>query len=179
MPDHAPATDSRLSRLSRRSRNIPGDERAVSEVLGAILVLATVTLVLMIGFYGFTQNETRVRERVVTLQAQSAAQRVAATAVDAAVFAEAHGANATYQRTLELPDSFEGSAYRVALEASPPRVRVLVPASGETVTAPLFGADAATSVTLCDTDLIGGRMTVRHDDRQTPGSACIYLESAT
>ncbi len=174
---------SQLSPFEPRHRpHRPGlrrDVSGVSEVLGSILALATVTLVLVIGFYAFSQNEARVRERVVALEAEAAAQRVAATAVDAAVFAEAHGTDASYSRSIDLPDALEGSTYRVSLEASPPLIRLVVPTSGLFVTAPLFGADAATSVDLCDTDVIGGRLTVRHDDAKTPGNPCIYLESAT
>ncbi len=178
---HAKPHPGRQARLRGRREGRPGlrrDAAGVSEVLGSILALATVTMILIIGFYSFSQNETRVRERVVALEAEAAAQRVAATAVDAAVFAEAHGDTATYRRSIDLPDSLEGSTYRVSLEASPARVRVVVPTFGTTATAPLFGADAAIGVDLCDTDLVGGRLTVRYDDTPVPGSPCVYLESA-
>lgn len=161
-----------------------GDERAVSEVLGFLLIFLILSIVLVLSMLAFNALHDRAEAQVVELRAQSVAQRVAASAVDAALFAEGHAVStSTYQHPIDLPADLEGHGYRVYLDASPDeQVRVVVAGLSIEVTAPLFSAGASTSFDVCDGDVAGGAIKVRFgqdpDDLVAPYDHCVFLETS-
>lgn len=196
------ASPSPHERAGRMAGKAP-DERAVSEVVGYLLVFGILAVVLVLSMVAFNILNERAQTSVVHLEAESAAQRVASSAVNAALFAETHdAATSTYEHPLDLPTDLEGHAYTVYLEAantgsadpddcipcpSPPtctrpeQVRVCIPDLNdeEPITAPLFSAGASTSFDICASQASGGPLIVRFGDVDgvAPFSYCVYLEA--
>ena len=175
----------RTSASPSPSRSVAGDERAVSEVLGFLLIFLILSIVLVLSMLAFNELHDRAESSVVELRAQSVAQRVAASAVDAALFAETHApATSTYLHPIELPDQLEGHSYRVHLDASPSeQVRVEVASLGVSVTAPLFSAGASTAFGVCATSAGGGTLEVHFGPRpagsSSPDLHCVFLKAPT
>jgi len=191
--------------LDGPAQGADGDERGVSEVIGYLLIFGILSIVLVLSMVAFNVLHDRAEDNVVRLQAGSVAQRVAASAVDAALFAESHDPDtSTYIHPLGLPEDLEGHGYHVHLEAEntgsgdpddclpcpspasctrPEQVRVCVPHLGneDPITAPLFSAGAggaAAGFTLCASDAPGGDVGVRFGpDPSDPTSYCVFLEA--
>ncbi len=168
---------------SRRPAPPAPDERGVSEVVGFLLIFLILSIVLVLSMIAFNTLHDRAQATVVRLRADSVAQRVAASAVDAALFAETHSVDtSTYQHPIDLPQDLEGHAYRVYLDAAPEQVRVVVPALGITATAPLFSAGASTSFDVCTGSVAGGAVKVWFGqdpaDLAAPYNHCVYLEAS-
>ena len=151
---------------SPRDQDGRGGESAVSEVVGFLLIFFILSMVLVLSMFAFREIQSRAESAVVAVEAESVAQRVASAVVNAALFAERHGsADATYLHPLDLPDLLEGHTYVVHLDpatgATPAQVRVVIADLNLEAAATLFSADASTSVALCSTDAVGGRVLVR------------------
>lgn len=161
-----------------RSPSRSDPESAVSEVIGFLLVFAILAIVLVLSMFAFGVIHNRAKSSVVTLQAESVAQRVASATVDAALFGEGHTvATSRYHIVLDLPERLEGRAYEVFLDETAEEVRVEVPSLGITAKAPIFSAGAGTNVNLCSNvaGIPGGTMSVRFGPNPTE---CVYLEDS-
>ncbi len=157
-------------------------DEAVTEVIGQILTFGILSMVLVLSMVAFNSAKETATERAAILQAEGVAQQVVTLVVEASLFAETHGTDATYNRTLALPQEIESGAYEIHLDPAaggvPDRVRVELVRFERTVTAPLFSAGAPSGVDLCDIDIPGGRMAVRFGpDPAAPANTCIFLES--
>lgn len=143
------------------------DEQAVSEVVGYVLIFGILSMILILSMLAFAAVQERAEKAVVAIEGESIAQRVASVVVNAALFAERHPTDSTYLQPLDLPVDLEGNSYSIVLEPASPgqaaRIRVDVPSLDLQATAPLFSADAATTVQLCSTSVTGGRISVRFD----------------
>lgn len=159
---------------SRSRRDPRDDERAVSEVIGFVLIFGILSMILVLAMVAFNEVHDRAEAAVVAVEGESVAQRVASAVVNAALFAERYGLDETsYLQALDLPAELEGNSYTVHLDpavpgVSPAQVRVVVGAIAVETSAPLFSADASTDVTICSSSVAGGRVQVHLD----PGAAC-------
>ncbi len=177
MPGSAPPSTSEPH--GPPGRRLAGDESAVSEVVGYILIFGILSMVLILSMVAFGAVQDRAEARVVLLQADSAAERVASATVDAALFAETYGASANFSQAVLLPDDLEGRAYTVTLEAGPPEQILLeVPGLAIRVTARLFSATAPADISVCASSAAvpGGPLFVRSaKDPANPGQSCLFL----
>jgi len=134
------------------------DDRAVSEVIGHILIFGILSTVLILSLLGFTAAKQGAVDRVVEVRGESVAGRVAGSVVEAALFAEQSAASDLTLRTrLDLPDALEGRSYQVDLDAD----SVFVTAGGSTLESALFSSGDPADVVVCDqAPLNGGPMDV-------------------
>lgn len=156
------------------------DERAVSEVVGYLLVFAILSMILILSMVAFKEIHDRAEVTVVTVEAESVAQRVASAVVNAALFAEQHASTEiTFMQPLDLPTQLEGHSYVVHLDAAagatPAQVRIVIAALALETTAPLFAADASVDVNICTDQSPGGPVTVQYDS----ADPCILLEATS
>lgn len=153
------------------------DERAVSEVVGYLLVFGILSVILVLSMYAFSLIQARAEESVVEVEGESVAQRVASAVVNAALFVE-QNYNASraaslapkYTQPLDLPADLQGHAYTLALVSG--EVHLVVPQYGMTVTAPLFSANAPANVDFCAGTVDAGPILVSFDRTV---SSCIQL----
>jgi hypothetical protein len=156
------------------------DDSAVSEVIGFLLIFGILSMILVLSMVAFNGLHDRAKTSIVRLEAESVAQRVASSVVDAALFGERHDSNTSrYVQELDLPGFLVGRSYTVHLDSVPlQQVRVLVPSMGINVTAPLFSAGAASNVGICVTSVPGGAMRIGFGPNPpAAGNRCIYLET--
>ena len=125
--------------------------------------------ILILALLAFNVAKEKTEFNVVTLEAESVAQRVAGVVVGAALLYEQYDIQA-YAREVQLPEQFEGRDYTITLAAN--TVTVAVPSMGVTVTEPLFSVGQI--VELCSQTIGGGPLTVRLTD--TPGAPDICGE---
>lgn len=170
----------------RPARRLRHDERAVSEVIGQILALGITSTLLIATLWGFAAAKDNATERAVIVQGDAMLQRISATAVQAALFAEQHqDTGVRYEGRLELPHDLEGHRYTIDLD--PDEVFLIFPDFGRSVSAPLFRAGSGTGVTVCDLEPIPGgpiRFILRPDNdpdvpdvcKGTGNALALYLE---
>jgi hypothetical protein len=161
----------------------------VSEVLGHVLIFGIVSMLLVSSMLAFNVAQGGARDRVVQLRAESAATRVAGVVVQASIVQERQStlvasAIANVRFLVDLPDSLEGLAYKVALDpavgSQAARVHVTVPGNKADVTAALFSADAPSGISVCASNAPGGHLYVAFD-KLSPCSATVaylYVKSA-
>jgi hypothetical protein len=184
MPTSEPPSNSRPARVTRGLRR---DEAAVTEVLSYILTFGILSVVLVMSLVAFESERQEKADDIARLQADAAAQQVSSIIVETSLFRERQTGTATMDRILELPYDFEGRNYKVRLlHATASRVdqvQVEVPGIGYVSTSILFEAGAASSVNLCEVEISGGPLRIRHDANSAnypPGNVvapnCIFLE---
>lgn len=141
------------SRLPYDRPRLLRDDRAVSEIVGQILMFGILSMVLIMTLFSFNVAKEAAEDRVLDTTAASVAQRVASLVVDTALFAENFEEDQVdIQSRLELPAMLESRQYEIDLDASHVRVT-----SGDTTQrAPLFSAGSPTIVHVCDQDPIEG-----------------------
>ena len=161
-----------------RSPQGPGDDRAVTEVIGQILVFGILSMVLVLSMLAFDVASTNAKERGALLQAEGIAQQVASVGVEASLFVEGRAAGTTYERSMKFPQDLEGSAYTISISPTtltdPARVTVIISTSGVRVTAPLLNADAPVNLDICASTVGGGPIHIRYVPN--PANACLFLE---
>lgn len=138
-------------RAPRRAFARDGD--AVSEVVGSILMFGIVSMLFTTSLLGFVAAKEAAQTRVIQLQAESVAQRVAGVVVAAALFHEEHpgaGPDMNFTRFLQLQDQIEGRDYSVDLAND--TVTVNVTGLSISVKAPLLSANQTAGLTVCDQD---------------------------
>lgn len=169
-----PASPSDRPPRPRPSRRFHRDERAVSEVVGQILSLGITSTLLIATLYGFALAKDNATERAVIVRGDALLQRISATAVQAALFAEEHpGSGVEYNGRVELPQELEGHPYQIDLD--PDEVFLIFPRFDRNVSAPLFQAGAGVNVVVCDIDPIPGgpvRLVLRPVDDTAVPSVC-------
>lgn len=169
----------------QRPRPLRGDERAVSEVIGQILVFGILSIVLVMSMLAFNVVKASVTDRAAGWQAEAASSQVASVTIEGALFAERHDGEVEYIRHLDLPDDFEGRTYRVYLEPAgsghSDRIRLHVDGIDQSVTASLMSAGAASSVHLLESDVPGGPLAVVYKEDPSCSSIgadrCLFLEA--
>src|SRR5688572_31294669 len=102
------AASSSDPRALRRARC--GDD-AVSEVIGFLLTFAIISFILLVSMLAFNNAQARAENRLIEIQGASAAQRVAAAAVDLALFASDHPFDTAV--AIDLPVELQGISYSV------------------------------------------------------------------
>jgi len=163
-------------------RDLRRDESAVNEIVGQIIAFGIVSVVFVLSMIAFAAAQQGTQDRVLQLQSDSAAARVAGMVVQAGLVYESQGPSAHVKLRVDLPSDLQGRSYEVALVPAAPAVpaslQLTVPSRVLTSTAPLFAVDAPTGLVLCGTTVHGGPVDVRYDDTPHPGAPCLYLESA-
>lgn len=89
------------------------DDDAVSEVIGFLLTFAIISFILLVSMLAFNNAQQRAEGRLIEIQGASAAQRVAAGAVDLALFVSEHPYNVSI--AIDLPTELQGISYSVLL----------------------------------------------------------------
>lgn len=136
---------------SGRLGGLRDDGRAVSEVVGAILMFGIVSVLFTMSLLGFVGAKDAAQERVVELQAKSVAQRVAGVIISAAIFHEDHpgaGPDMEFHRHIQVEGQIENRDYRVDLDND--TVTVTVNQFDISSSAPLLGANETAGLTVCD-----------------------------
>ena len=156
----------------------------MSEVVGQILAFAIVAGVFILSLIAFGLAQKATENRVIQLQADSAASRVASVIVQTGLLVEEQGNSVRARLALDLPTDLEGQTYTVQLKVPGGGVRasivVAIPSRGITASAPLFAVESPTGVALCPTTVHGGRIYARFSDSTpgTPAVPCMFLEAA-
>lgn len=88
------------------------DEQGVSEVIGFLMTFSIVAGLLLVSMLAFNDAQARAENRVADIQGSSAAQRVAAAAIEIAL---AGPSATTVSVAVDLPDSIAGTGYLVKL----------------------------------------------------------------
>lgn len=88
-------------------------DEGVSEVIGFLLTFAIISFILLVSMVAFGSAQARAENRLIEIQGASAAQRVAAAAVDLALFATNHPHNTSI--AIDLPTELQGISYSVFL----------------------------------------------------------------
>jgi FlaG/FlaF family flagellin (archaellin) len=88
------------------------DDRAVSEVIGFIMMFALSAMILVFTMRAFDTTHARTREASAGVQLQSVADRVSSRVVQAGLVAERFP-NATFVVDVDLPAAIEGFGYTV------------------------------------------------------------------
>ncbi len=168
------------------------DVRAVSEVVGQVLIFGILSIALVGALLGFNVAKENATERVIELRADATAQVIelrVREALDLVIMHQATGTDEfNYTFTIDLDDELEGYGFVVNLDAD--RVQVNVTALPYTATATIHER-SSTLYEICDgTELSGGPITVRAHRIQDaadvpPGCSsvsideyAIFLESA-
>ena len=94
-------------------RQARSNDDAVSEVIGFLLTFAIISFILLVSMLAFNSAQARAENRLIEIQGASAAQRVAAAAVDLALFATDHPYNTSI--AIDLPVELQGISYSVFL----------------------------------------------------------------
>lgn len=89
------------------------DEEGVSEVIGFLLTFAIISFILLVSMLAFNDAQQRAENRLIEIQGASAAQRVAAAAVDLALFVSDHPYETSV--AIDLPTELQGIGYKVHL----------------------------------------------------------------
>lgn len=89
------------------------EEEGVSEVIGFLLTFAIISFILLVSMLAFNSAQAKAENRLIEIQGASAAQRVAAAAVDLALFATDHPYNTSI--AIDLPVELQGITYSVSL----------------------------------------------------------------
>jgi hypothetical protein len=143
-----------------RATRLARDEQGVSEVIGYILMFGILSIITVFAMLTFATAHAAAQDRVVELRADSAAERVAGIVVTAALFAEAHQNEGTFERRIDLAPQFEGREYTVSIVrgvgSDPDRIEVMVPGISYTAQAPLFSAGSPSGFALCTSPVPGG-----------------------
>lgn len=154
MPASTPRWPSRPAAHRRPQRALSSDERAVSDVIGYILVFGILSAILVMSMLAFNVAQGAAKSRAIELRAESGAARVAGVVVQSALLAEQQGtSNLAVSYRIDLPDDLEGAAYTVVLEPAATRTTasdVVLVANSPTVTsasAAFTNADLGRSVT--------------------------------
>jgi hypothetical protein len=130
----------------RRARQ----DDAVSEVIGHLLMLAIITALAAVAVVSFTAAQEQAEARAGAIEAQSAAKRVAAMAVEMALWAEAYGGDDAAMRfAVPVEERLAGHPATVALH--PLETRISVPATAASGSARLFSAGTPAGLVVCDT----------------------------
>ncbi len=94
-------------------RQARSNDDAVSEVIGFLLTFAIISFILLVSMLAFNDAQQRAENRLIEIQGASAAQRVAAGAVDLALFVSEHPYNVSI--AIDLPTELQGISYSVML----------------------------------------------------------------
>lgn len=89
------------------------DDVGVSEVIGFLLTFGIISMILLVAMLGFNNAQKNAEQRLIEIQGSGAAQRVAAAAVDVALFAQDNPYEIAI--ALDLPSELEGISYNVFL----------------------------------------------------------------
>lgn len=156
------------------------DDRAVSEVVGQLMIFLILSVSLVGALVGFSVAKDSATERAIEVQGQSIAQSIAGRIVDAAIFSEKHdpaeGVSYDYNYTIDVGSHIEGRAFTI--DVDPDSVTVTVPSLGIEAEGALFGVDEAVGVEVCDTqamsagDLILRLMTITSSNLADVPAAC-------
>lgn len=149
------------------------DTVAVSEVIGQILIFGILSTVLILTLVGFNVAKVSAEERAIDLRAESAAQRVAAVAVQAALFAEENaGREITFSGFVDLPQDLEGRSY--FLDLGEDTIDATVPATGSAVSVRLLRTGVAPDLVVCDQpEMPGGPVNVRVVTTTANPASCV------
>lgn len=154
-------------------------DAAVSEVVGSILIFGIVSMLFTLSLLGFVAAKEAAQERVVELQAESVAQRIAGVIVGAAIFYDAHngtGPDMDFRRHVQIEGQIEQSDFQIDLDND--TVVVTVPAFDRSATVSVLGANKTALVTVCDMAPFthSAVLHVRVSDPPTP---CYYQGTTT
>ncbi len=184
-PDHRPHSRRRAAPQGVSAR-YANDERAISEIIGYILVFAIISILLVLAMVAFNKLQNDAHDNVTELRAKSAGTRVASLVSKVSLLAESQASTIAVRFVADLPADLEGYDYVVYLEPAGDghveRVRVNVPAIDLDVTAPLFSADAPSTLSICGgssgTSAYGGRVMIAFNVDAYANQSCLFLEAA-
>lgn len=182
---------------SRPSRPWRSDDRAVSEVIGQVLIFGILSIVLVSTLIGFGVAKDGATERSIEIRAENIAQTAAIRINEAAFFADQYDAdsdvNVSYNHVWNLASDIEGHGF--TLDVQTDRVEVFVPRLGLNATSPLSARiDSFDGVEVCDTDPLPGgslrfvMMTITPSNASQVPAACttgvhghrvIFLQEST
>lgn len=143
-----------------RSRSSRGED-AVSEVVGFLITFGIIAILLVASMLAFNQAQERAEARVVAIQVDSIAQRVAGVVVETGLFVESQDTAATTVVSIlvELPNDLQGNGYQVTLTPG----SVVVTSAKGTATQSVFGVGGGSfGLKLCPGDAGASAATYSH-----------------
>lgn len=100
-----------------KTTRLRGNDRAVSEVMGYILMFALSAVILVVSLQSFTSAKQGSEDIVAGVEMRAVADRVSARLLEASKVAQEFP-NATYNISLRVPEHINGQSYTILVSAS-------------------------------------------------------------